>query len=340
MPRQARIDAPGALHHIIARGIERTKIFRDDHDRDDFLKRLGKVLQDAQTACYAWALMPNHFHLLLKTGKVPISTVMRRLLTGHASYFNRRHGRSGHLFQNRYRSILCQEDAYLKELVRYIHLNPLRAHVVQNMHALNVYKYSGHGALAGAHVHEWQSADWVLSFFDSKAATARKKYRNFVESGIDQGRQPELIGGGLIRSTGGWENVLERRKGDAFQKSDERILGDSDFVSSVLAEAQEQMERRTRLSVRRITFEKLLLAVANLAGIPPDAIAGTSKVRNVVRARILCCHWAARELGLSLTHIASQLRISVPTVSVAVQKGEALIRERALVLEDLLNVKM
>ena len=90
MPRQARIDTPGALHHIIVRGIERRKIFRDDQDRCSFLERMGLVLEQTQTACYAWALIPNHFHLLLRTGMHPVTTVMRRLLTGHAIYYNRR----------------------------------------------------------------------------------------------------------------------------------------------------------------------------------------------------------------------------------------------------------
>ncbi len=131
MPRKSRIDAIEALHHIIVRGIERRKLFADDTDRNNFLDRIGGILIETQTSCYAWALIPNHyFHLLLRTGKVPIATVMRRLLTGHAGYFNKRHCRSGHLFQNRYKSILCQEDTYLLELVRYIHLNPLRARLI------------------------------------------------------------------------------------------------------------------------------------------------------------------------------------------------------------------
>ena len=110
MPRKARIDAPGALHHIIVRGIERKKIFYDDKDRDNFLQRLGNVLIETGTHCFAWALIPNHLHLLLKTGVTPIASVMRRVLTGYAVTFNRRHRRHGQLFQNRYKSILCQQD--------------------------------------------------------------------------------------------------------------------------------------------------------------------------------------------------------------------------------------
>ena len=151
MPRQSRINITGALHHIIARGIERRKLFDDNQDRHDFLKHLGLILEQTKTACYAWALIPNHFHLLLRTGPVPIATVMRRLLTGHAIRYNRRHRRSGHLFQNRYKSILCQEDSYLLELVRYIHLNPLRARLVEDLKQLDKYAFCGHGVIMGKH---------------------------------------------------------------------------------------------------------------------------------------------------------------------------------------------
>jgi putative transposase len=139
MPRKTGIDAPGALHHIIVRGIERKKIFKDDDDRLKFLERLGSILLDTKTQCLAWSIIPNHFHLLLRTGPTPISLVMRRLLTGYAIYFNRRYHRSGHLFQNRYKSVLCQEDTYLLELVRYIHLNPLRAKLVKKYKELQTY---------------------------------------------------------------------------------------------------------------------------------------------------------------------------------------------------------
>ncbi|RJQ63197.1 MAG: transposase, partial [Desulfobacteraceae bacterium] len=204
MPRRARIDAPGALHHIIFRGIERRNIFRDNKDRDNFLDRLGTVLSETGTPCYAWAMIPNHVHLLLKTGYAPISTVMRRLLTGHGAYFNRRHRRHGKLFQNRYKSILCQEDAYLLELVRYIHLNPLRAVLVSDLKSLDRWAYSGHSTLMGKRTSLWQDSEYVLKFFGKSLSAARKKYRAYVEEAAGEGRKPELTGGGLIRSMGGW----------------------------------------------------------------------------------------------------------------------------------------
>ena len=104
MPRKARIDAPGALHHIIDRGIERRRMFSDDQDRDNFIERLSDILTEMETFCFAWALIPNHAHILLRTGQTLLATVMRRLLTGYAISYNRRHRRHGHLYQIRYRS--------------------------------------------------------------------------------------------------------------------------------------------------------------------------------------------------------------------------------------------
>jgi len=223
MPRKSRIDTPGALHHIIARGIERRRIFADDTDRDDFLKRLGTIISETETACYAWALIPNHFHLLLRTDKASISTVMRRLLTGYAIGYNHRHRRSGHLFQNRFKSILCQEDPYLKELVRYIHLNPLRAKIVPDLRSLNRYPYCGHSALLGKKPRQWQATESLLAFFGDDLRTAKRNYSDFVIKGIDQGRRPDLTGGGLIRSVGGWSALKSLRRAGFSQKADERI---------------------------------------------------------------------------------------------------------------------
>ena len=148
MPRSARLDAAGVLHHIMIRGIERRNIFRDNPDRDDLLERLSSLLPETQTICYAWALIPNHAHFLFRSGPSGIASLMRRLLTGYAVSFNHRHNRSGQLFQNRYKSIVCQEDIYFKELIRYIHLNPIRARIIP-LDDLNRYPYTGHSALMG-----------------------------------------------------------------------------------------------------------------------------------------------------------------------------------------------
>ena len=340
MPRQARIDAPGAVHHIIARGIERGRIFRDDQDREDFVRRLGQLVIETQTQCYAWAIIPNHFHLLLKTGGMPISSVMRQLLTGYAISHNRRHGRSGHLFQNRYKSILCQQDVYFKELVRYIHLNPLRAGLVKDMAALDRYPYAGHGYIMGKRENAWQSVKEVLAYFGDKKETARRRYREYVVEGIDMGRQPALIGGGLLRSAGGWEGVRALRRIGAFQKSDERILGDGDFVKTVLSDAQEELSRRYRLTVSGLRMDDIVSAVSGMLSIPERSLVGPSKERAVGRGRALVCYWTVRELGMSMTEVAARLNIAVPTVSVAVKKGAKIVSDEGLVLSEIVNIKI
>ncbi len=245
MPRLARLDAPGIVHHVMIRGIERRKIFWNRKDREDFLDRLGKLLPETHTECYGWAFLSNHAHFLFRTGRVPLSRFMRRLLTGYVVSFNKRHRRSGQLFQNRFKSIVCQEDLYLKELVRYIHLNPIRAGLVSELSSLNKYPYCGHSAISGSVERKWQNVDYVLGIFDKRIRTARKAYLSYMEKGLKQGRREELVGGGLIRSLGGWSEVKKLRSEERSHiMSDERILGESEFVDSILSEAGEAYERR------------------------------------------------------------------------------------------------
>jgi REP-associated tyrosine transposase len=137
---------------------------------------------------------------------------MRRLLTGYAVWYNRRHWRHGHLFQNRYKSILCQEGPYLLELVRYTHLNPLRAKIVKSLAESDRYPYSGHSAVMGKLQREFQGTDYVLRLLGEKVSAARQAYRAYVKKGIAQSRRPELVGGGLIRSVGGWSGVKAMRR--------------------------------------------------------------------------------------------------------------------------------
>jgi REP element-mobilizing transposase RayT len=333
MPRQSRIDAPGALHHIIARGINRKSIFQVDADRDNFLDRLGNILSETQTACFAWALIPNHFHLLLRTGTTTISTVMRRLLTGYAVSFNFRYRRRGHLFQNRYKSILCQEDSYLLELVRYIHLNPLRTGIVKDVRMLNQYRYCGHSCILGKDTHPWQDRDYILKLFASNKSTAIRRYREFIKKGIRQGRRSDLIGGGLIRSAGGWSAVKLLRRIGAYQKGDERILGDSDFVKKVLAQAKENFERKHQLRSEGVSFEDVVSRVADLLDVSAEQVLATGKYKKTVAARSLLCFWATSELGIGQSELGKKLKISQPAVSLAVRRGEQLATRKSYALQ-------
>jgi len=291
------------------------------------------IIQESKTQCLAWALIPNHFHLLLKTGTTPIATVMKRLLTGYAMHFNRRHKRYGHLFQNRYKSILCQEDSYLLELIRYIHLNPLRANLVVDMKGLDRYAYSGHSVLMGKAKAQWQDTAYVTRLFDNQLSTARRRYRAFVRKGIVEGKRDDLVGGGLIRSVGGWAAVKALRKAKVLQKGDERILGDSDFVERVLSEAKEAYEKKHRLMATGLDLDYLAGRAAEVIGIEPNIVWSKGKQPKVVQARSLLCYWATNELGVTQSALSKRLGVAPSTVSYCVVRGRELVIEYNYSLE-------
>jgi REP element-mobilizing transposase RayT len=335
MPRAARLDAPGVVHHIIVRGIERREIFRDDQDREGFLARLEMLLPVTQVTCYAWAFLPNHAHFLFRSGAIPIATLMRRLLTGYAVRFNHRHNRRGYLFQNRYKSILCQEDRYFQEVVRYIHLNPLRVGLVRTLGELNHFPYCGHSAVTGKKPRPWQDVRYVLHGFGRTAAKGRRAYLAFMAEGTTQGRREELVGGGLVRSMGGWEEVRKLRLGaQSHQKSDERILGDSEFVEEILAAAEERLTRRTAGRRHRNALERIAERAAEVYEMSAEEILRPSRQRQRVQARGLFCFWAVQELGVSLTELARRLRISVPAISYAVRRGELIAKTEGFELAE------
>ncbi len=334
MPRKARIDASGAVNHIIMRGIERRKIFRSDADRAGFIDRLAALVTETQTQCLAWVLIPNHVHLLLRTGRVPIATVMQRLLTGYAVSFNRKYRRHGQLFQNRYKSIPCQEDPYLKELVRYIHLNPLRAGLVKDLNGLERFNWCGHGVLTGKRSNEWQEIDGVLKHFGKRRTSAIRAYREFVSKGAAAGRQPELTGGGLIRSSGGWDTVKKLRKSGIRLKGDERILRDTDFVLNMLASANEDLSEKTRLRIRGIDFDAVAARVAQFLDLSIEAVRHRDKTPQSVKARRLICHFAHNDVGLSTVDIAKHLNIHQSVVSRAARQGRLIAEEGNYDLDD------
>jgi len=320
MPRQARLDTPGALHHIMLRGINKSTIFEDDQDRVQFVNRLGKNVIEGRAAVYAWALMTNHAHILFKSGKQGISTVMRRQLTWYAQYFNRRHHRSGHLFENRYKSILCDEENFLLALIRYIHLNPVRAGIAETMEELDRYPWCGHSAMIGERECPWMDVDYVLLQFGNKKRRARNAYRRFVEEGIGMGRQPELTGGGLIRSKGGWSQVVSARRSGQKEEFDERILGSGDFVSAALKEAEEKTRSQLKFRQTGGTLTEIVEQECGGANVSPQELKAGSRRRIVSRVRIKIAKRGLDELGLSLAEIARQVGVSTSGIARAIKR--------------------
>ena len=321
MPRGARLDAPGTLHHVIVRGIEKRQVVDDDDDRTDFVKRLEKLSIETKTQIFSWALMSNHVHLLLKSSTYGLSRFMRRLLTGYAVRYNRRHDRHGHLFQNRYKSIVCEEDTYFKELVRYIHLNPLRAGLVPSIKALEKYRWCGHGAILGTQAHDWVDRKYVLGWFGPTEAQAKADYRRFVEKGAGLGSQPELVGGGLIRSMGGWSHVLSMRKLGLREKSDERILGSGDFVESLMEESDERIARQFAQSLSTEQIHQIIVTACERQGVSIIELKGGSRRAPVSALRASLIFELIEHHGLTPAEVARQLGVTISAVSKTISRN-------------------
>ncbi len=322
MPRKARLDAPGTLHHVMIRGLEGRDIFRNDGDRENFLARLGQLVKKTGDRILAWSLMDNHVHLLLFSGPSGLSTLMRRLLTGYAGWFNRKHGRIGHLFQNRYKSIVCEEETYLLELVRYIHLNPCRASTVKSLEELDSYRWSGHGVLIGKNRNDWQERDYVLGQFAKGRSKAIRAYRQFMEEGQDAGRRPELVGGGLIRSLGGWSKVLSLRARGEQEEYDARILGGGDFVHAILKEADERLMRQMKSRREKVSIDDVIKKMCKEAKVREEELRGGGQRKKVSALRGRIAYLLCREMGISMAEVARKLGVGTPAIAMALRKKE------------------
>lgn len=313
MPRQARIDMPGLLQHVIVRGIERRNIFLSDNDRDDFIARLAILLEETSTVCYAWALLDNHFHLLLMPTKTTLASLMRRLLTGYAVAFNLRHKRAGHLFQNRYKSIVCNREAYLLELVRYIHLNPVRAGKVPDLNALTEYRWSGHRQIIGNNDYCIVNEEDILSLFAHQKSTARKAYLEFMADGTSKGL-PQLSMGGCRASQSIDVSLSDK---DLY---DDRILGGGSFAERVLGGIMpgEKAER---------SLDEIMQAVADYYKLDCEELSWPGKARRITTAKAVICFLSARHYRISGSSVGKRLSYTASAVSRAVQRGQTIYEE-------------
>jgi putative transposase len=292
MARRARAEVEGGLYHVIARGVNRRQIFDAPADHEKFLSLLGVQKARLPFFLYAYCLMTNHVHLLIERQADTIGRIMHRVLTGYTQYYNRRYRRVGHLLQGRHKSILCQSDRYLSELVRYIHLNPVRAGMVAKPEQ---YKYSGHRAYLGLDAAGIVDSDPVLRHFGVKRDRAREQYRQFVAMGLKLGHQPEL-----------------------YLTDEGRILGTEEFVDATIHRIGE-----TRRTIRKddgakvnqqFSGVKLIEAVEKICRLPRAQFCGTSKRAAAVIAKEMLV-LTGRQAGASLKILSEITGISSSTIS-------------------------
>jgi hypothetical protein len=242
------------------------------------------------------------------------------------------------LFQNRYKSILVEEEAYLLALVRYIHLNPLRAKLVRSVEELGFYPWSGHSALLGKREYPWQDCRYILSQIGGSLKRAREAYLNFVEEGVSQGRRPELVGGGLVRSLEGWEKVGELRRGRESWSHDERVLGSSEFVESVLKEIDGGREKRSLGSKDGLAVVLgLAERMGSRLGLSQAEVVGGSRRRRVVEGRNLVSYVAVRGYGMGLTQVGKGLKVSIQSVLRGIDSGREDFEDRGWRLKDFIK---
>jgi REP element-mobilizing transposase RayT len=312
MARVARRDAPGAVHHVLLRGIERQRIFRNDDDREDFLARLGRQALESAAAFLAWALMPNHAHLVLRTGNRPLSEVMRRLNTGYARGFNLRHQRTGYLFQDRFRSILVEDDAYLRALLRYVHLNPLRAGLVRSIEELARYPWTGHAGLMGAAERGFQAVDEVLGWFAPERRAARRELCRWMHEG--------QLGDGNRLALPPAERVAPAGALRAPQPSTPLPV-----VAS--ADAKPPEVRANEYWLRGWTLDGLVAWVCAELGAEPARVRSGGRRRPESDARAVIGLLATRELGSSVLEASQATGVTMGPMSRSIRRGEALVSQ-------------
>lgn len=298
MPRQARIDVPGQYYHVISRGIERREIFSGEEDYADFLARTGVWLKKCESKCLAWCLMPNHFHFLVQRGVRPLSELMHHVMTGYAVNYNLRWQRCGHLFQNRYKAIICEVDSYFQELAPYIHLNPLRAKLVKDLDDLQNYKWCGHRALISGAPDGVVDAQALLAHYNSGGGDPLAKYMRVLREKAAE---------------------AERSEAAVNARGSRPDLGKEDFLGNIL-------RRAAALAVKPCRDRGELLAeTARLTGVPRAEILRPSRLRAAARARAIYCCLCREQGGISGAELMVELKVNQSAVSKLIGKGRNLL---------------
>lgn len=302
MARKPRVEIEGGLYHILTRGNNRQPIFGSDDDYDRMLLLLVRQKTRLPFFLYAYCLMPNHLHLIVEMRKDALSRVMHRLLTAYSGYYNRKNRRVGHLFQSRYKAILCQADQYLAELVRYIHLNPVRAKMVRRPGA---YRYSSHRAYVGLEEPWLVDIEPVLRHFGATKKQARERFKLFVDAGIKQGHRKEF-----------------------YEAEEGRILGSEEFVEATMNRVGEiPRGARPRIKNRSAPdLEGLIDAVVEASRLTPEEICSRSKKKAIVLAKEALI-LVANERGATNMAVAKRIGVDSSVVSRRLESGKVKMKD-------------
>ena len=273
MARKPRIHYPGAVYHVILRGNAGDPIFFEDRDRYRLYLILQYAVEKFGCRIHGFCFMKNHIHLVMQAGEISLSRIMQNISIRYTKWINFTRSRTGHLFQGRYKALLLDADEYLLELIRYVHLNPVRAGIVA---VPEEHPWSGHHANPGTITLPWLTTDWVLSQFSGKIKKARAGYRSFVSDGLNETRRSEFHSG----------------------NKEGRILVDDTFAEQVFAEAAQQWSRG-------YTQPEVITSVCQTYGITEEQLKAPGKVRPLTEARALAAVFVRESRELSLTELGN-----------------------------------
>jgi len=295
MARRPRLEFPGAFYHVIARGNEQKPVFRDAQDPAHYLSLLADYQKKLGFELYAFVLMKNHVHFLVEVHTVRLSKIMQRLQTAYTQWFNRKYKRVGHLFQGRYKAILCDRDSYLLELVRYVHLNPVRSKIASDPRE---HPWNSHRNYLGLVNHAWLNTTLVLGMLGPSMAKARNAYVRFIEDGKHQGHRDDLY---QLRG---------------------HILGDDEFIEKVEGIVEYKHEPWELEERRNIEIDEFCTGVSKLLSIPKEEICSSSRRRVGALGRDILAYTATRYTTSSVTKLARYLKRTPASVSRAKTRGE------------------
>lgn len=307
MGRKERVHFPGGLYHVISRGNNRQRIFQSDQDYESYIEKMQSYRKRYGYLLYAYVLMPNHIHLLLEVGQTPLSRIMQGLQQSYALYYNRRYRKVGHLFQGRYKAILCDKESYLLELIRYIHCNPLRAGLVRD---LKNYRWSSHPMYLHAMGESIVAIEEVLPLFSKKKQEAVSLYMQFIKEGRKEGHRE-----------------------DYYRVIDQRYLGSEQFVEHVRKEKENEEDPSIEISLSEV-----LQGVCKRKGVTLASLRTPSRRRDHVEVRVTVAYLARKIGTIPIKESARYFHRDPVTLSILLGRFEDRIRDDAFLqryLEDL-----
>lgn len=315
MPRKARIDYAGLTHHIMARTFNDLLLFADDKDRTYYLSCLSQRIRETSFVCYAWVLMDTHVHLLIRTSELPLWKLMKPLNGDYARYYNKKYDRRGPLFCDRYKSIATQDQNYLEQLIRYIHLNPVRAGICKTVNQLNSYRWSGHRSLVKNENNGFQEIRQVLRRFGKAPAPAAEAYLQYIQSGLEHNDEDVIS---MVRASN--EGTYGKDKPERW------AIGDAAFMQTVFKADALNRLAIARYKRERVSLEDLLRMTAEKAGVKEELILMRTKRTLHAKARMLFC-FLAGTFGFPTLETGRFLGIGQAAVSNSARKGMMVARE-------------